>query len=247
MQAPGWHLEIPHTLHDESAVGGPRLPNILPAKRPIDLTIDFLTRLWNQITRDIGAAAAAALNTAEVWLTVPAAWFEIFTCFNLKDPCDSTVGLINGQLDTVQFTMKTSLLLCHRSDTATSRSAAQYVLPKRSVVSMDLSEVVHYEDSSFIATLYTSDSGKFMRYTDEDGILELCKRTIDLTSAFQQNATTSNMAGSIPSLSLGVGWREGYHGQVGDRYFSVSSLPFVPELDVMADCFVYRVTFDFCG
>ncbi|KAJ2915337.1 hypothetical protein MD484_g5072, partial [Candolleomyces efflorescens] len=65
----------PHALRDESAVD-PRLPDIPPGKRPIDLIIDFLTCLWeyakDQITRDIGAVAD--LNTAEVWLTVPAAW-----------------------------------------------------------------------------------------------------------------------------------------------------------------------------
>ncbi|RXW12274.1 hypothetical protein EST38_g13579 [Candolleomyces aberdarensis] len=65
----------PHALRDEAAVD-PRLPDIPPGKRPIDLIIDFLTCLWeyakDQITRDIGAVAD--LNMAEVWLTVPAAW-----------------------------------------------------------------------------------------------------------------------------------------------------------------------------
>ncbi|KAF5326409.1 hypothetical protein D9611_000946 [Ephemerocybe angulata] len=65
----------PHALRDEASVD-PRLPEIPPGKKPIDLIIDFLTCLWeyakDQITRDIGAVAD--LNTAEVWLTVPAAW-----------------------------------------------------------------------------------------------------------------------------------------------------------------------------
>ncbi|CUA69590.1 hypothetical protein RSOLAG22IIIB_08597 [Rhizoctonia solani] len=47
-----------------------------PGKQPIDAIIDFLSCLWGyakqQITREI--AAVADLNTADVWLTVPAAW-----------------------------------------------------------------------------------------------------------------------------------------------------------------------------
>ncbi|CAE6465439.1 unnamed protein product [Rhizoctonia solani] len=53
-----------------------RLPRLPPGKRPIDAIIDFLSCLWGyakqQITREIGAVAD--LNTADVWLTVPAAW-----------------------------------------------------------------------------------------------------------------------------------------------------------------------------
>ena len=46
-------------------------------------------------------------------------------------------------------------------------------------------------DSSFVAVLYTSDSDKIMRYTDEGEIHELCKWTVDLSSlpTFQQNAS----------------------------------------------------------
>ncbi|PFH45742.1 hypothetical protein AMATHDRAFT_71166 [Amanita thiersii Skay4041] len=65
----------PHALRDESAVD-PRLPRLPPGKKPIDLIIDFLSCLWeyakDQITREIGAVAD--LNSADVWLTVPAAW-----------------------------------------------------------------------------------------------------------------------------------------------------------------------------
>ncbi|KAG5638936.1 hypothetical protein H0H81_008436 [Sphagnurus paluster] len=65
----------PHALRDESAID-PRLPVLPPGKRAIDLIIDFLSCLWEyakeQITRDIGAVAD--LNSADVWLTVPAAW-----------------------------------------------------------------------------------------------------------------------------------------------------------------------------
>ncbi|KAF8687621.1 Actin-like ATPase protein, partial [Rhizoctonia solani] len=53
-----------------------RLPGLPPGKKPIDAIIDFLSCLWNyakqQITREIGAVAD--LNSADVWLTVPAAW-----------------------------------------------------------------------------------------------------------------------------------------------------------------------------
>lgn len=65
----------PNALRDESAID-PRLPTLPPGKKAIDLIIDFLSCLWeyakDQITRDIGAVAD--LNSADVWLTVPAAW-----------------------------------------------------------------------------------------------------------------------------------------------------------------------------
>ncbi|KAF5345803.1 hypothetical protein D9756_010885 [Leucocoprinus leucothites] len=65
----------PKALRDESSVD-PRLPFLPPGKRAVDLIIDFLSCLWEhakeQITRDIGAVAD--LNSADVLLTVPAAW-----------------------------------------------------------------------------------------------------------------------------------------------------------------------------
>ncbi|KAI0316964.1 hypothetical protein OF83DRAFT_1123827, partial [Amylostereum chailletii] len=65
----------PHALRDESAVD-PRLPPLPPNKTPVQLIVDFLYCLWEyakeQITADLGAVAD--LNSADVWLTVPAAW-----------------------------------------------------------------------------------------------------------------------------------------------------------------------------
>ncbi|THU93853.1 actin-like ATPase domain-containing protein [Dendrothele bispora CBS 962.96] len=65
----------PSALRDQSAVD-PRLPQLPPGKKAIDVIIDFLSCLWEyakeQITRDIGIVAD--LNSADVWLTVPAAW-----------------------------------------------------------------------------------------------------------------------------------------------------------------------------
>lgn len=65
----------PHALRDESAID-PRLPQLPPGKRAVDLIIDFLYFLWEyakeQITREIGIVAD--LDSADVWLTVPAAW-----------------------------------------------------------------------------------------------------------------------------------------------------------------------------
>ncbi|KAK7676061.1 hypothetical protein QCA50_020985 [Cerrena zonata] len=64
----------PHALRDGSV--DPRLPSLPAGKQAIDLIIDFLTCLWEyakqQVTRDIGAVAD--LDSADVWLTVPAAW-----------------------------------------------------------------------------------------------------------------------------------------------------------------------------
>ncbi|RXW12599.1 hypothetical protein EST38_g13255 [Candolleomyces aberdarensis] len=74
-------------------------------ERPIDLIVDFLTRLW-ECTRDQITRAIGALNTTEVWLTVPVAWVakgcEIFTRFDVKDPRNSTVGLINQALQLLE-------------------------------------------------------------------------------------------------------------------------------------------------
>jgi hypothetical protein len=52
-------------------------------------------------------------------------------------------------------------------------------------------------DSSFVAVLYTSDSDKMMRYTDEGETAELCKWTVDLSSlpTFQQNAAMPQPGG----------------------------------------------------
>jgi hypothetical protein len=52
-------------------------------------------------------------------------------------------------------------------------------------------------DSSFVAVLYTSDSDKMMRYTDEGETAELCKWTVDLSSlpTFQQNAAMPQAGG----------------------------------------------------
>jgi hypothetical protein len=65
----------PKALRDESAID-PRLPTLPFGKKAVDLIVDFLSCLWeyakDQITRDIGAVAD--LNSADVWLTVPAAW-----------------------------------------------------------------------------------------------------------------------------------------------------------------------------
>ncbi|KAJ7482269.1 hypothetical protein B0H11DRAFT_1724058 [Mycena galericulata] len=66
----------PRALRDESALD-PRLPALpVPRKDGYYLITEFLSCLWeyarDQITRDIGAIAD--LNSADVWVTVPAAW-----------------------------------------------------------------------------------------------------------------------------------------------------------------------------
>ncbi|EIW56662.1 actin-like ATPase domain-containing protein [Trametes versicolor FP-101664 SS1] len=75
----------PHALRDETNVD-PRLPALPPGKRAIDLIIDFLSCLWDyakqQITREIGAVAD--LDSADVWLTVPAAW-DATGCQMMRD------------------------------------------------------------------------------------------------------------------------------------------------------------------
>ncbi|KAI0752193.1 actin-like ATPase domain-containing protein [Fomes fomentarius] len=75
----------PQTLRDQAKVD-PRLPALPPGKRAIDLITDFLLCLWDyakqQITREIGAVAD--LDSADVWLTVPAAW-DATGCQMMRD------------------------------------------------------------------------------------------------------------------------------------------------------------------
>ncbi|KAI0695313.1 actin-like ATPase domain-containing protein [Cytidiella melzeri] len=65
----------PHALRDEAAID-PRLPSLPTGKQALEVIVDFLHCLWSyakeQITREIGAVAD--LDSADVWLTVPAAW-----------------------------------------------------------------------------------------------------------------------------------------------------------------------------
>jgi len=75
----------PHALRDDGAID-PRLPALPPGKSALNLIIDFLSNLWNyakqQITREINAVAD--LDTADVWLTVPAAW-DAMGCQMMRD------------------------------------------------------------------------------------------------------------------------------------------------------------------
>ncbi|VDC04739.1 unnamed protein product [Peniophora sp. CBMAI 1063] len=65
----------PKTLRDQTEVD-PRLPPLPRGKQPLDVIVDFLSCLWEyakeRITAEIGAVAD--LDSADVWLTVPAAW-----------------------------------------------------------------------------------------------------------------------------------------------------------------------------
>ncbi|KAH9993029.1 actin-like ATPase domain-containing protein [Russula vinacea] len=85
----------PRALRDQSMVD-PRLPPIPPGKRPIDLIVDFLYCMWEyakqQITREIGAVAD--LDSADVWLTVPAAW-DAKGCDMMREAA-ITAGLVRS-------------------------------------------------------------------------------------------------------------------------------------------------------
>lgn len=52
-------------------------------------------------------------------------------------------------------------------------------------------------DRLFVAVLYTSESDRIMRYTDEGETIELCRWTVDLGSlpGFQQNANNPQPGG----------------------------------------------------
>ncbi|KAI0297007.1 hypothetical protein B0F90DRAFT_1742262 [Multifurca ochricompacta] len=85
----------PHALRDQSAVD-PRLPPLPPGKKPIHLIVDFLYCMWEyakeQITREIGVVAD--LDSADVWLTVPAAW-DARGCEMMRDAA-ITAGLVRS-------------------------------------------------------------------------------------------------------------------------------------------------------
>lgn len=85
----------PHALRDQSTID-PRLPPIPPGKKPIHLIVDFLSCMWEyakeQITREIGAVAD--LDSADVWLTVPAAW-DARGCDLMRDAAISA-GLVRS-------------------------------------------------------------------------------------------------------------------------------------------------------
>jgi len=63
-----------------------------------------------------------------------------------------------------------------------------------------------YQDTAFVATLYTSDSDKVFRYTDEGETTELCKWTVDLSSlpTFHENASMMHMNGFYTEFELGL-------------------------------------------
>ncbi|KAI0738739.1 hypothetical protein BC629DRAFT_1566138, partial [Irpex lacteus] len=58
----------------------------------------------------------------------------------------------------------------------------------------------------FVATLFTSDTDKIMRYTDEGETTELCKWTVDLSvlPSFQENASMPNPNGFYTEFELGL-------------------------------------------
>ncbi|THG99119.1 hypothetical protein EW026_g3173 [Hermanssonia centrifuga] len=89
------NVNEPHALRDEHAID-PRLPSLPHGKRAIDLIVDFLACLWDyakhQITREIGAVAD--LDSADVWLTVPAAW-DARGCQIMRDAA-ITAGLVRS-------------------------------------------------------------------------------------------------------------------------------------------------------
>ncbi|KIM65535.1 hypothetical protein SCLCIDRAFT_1212271 [Scleroderma citrinum Foug A] len=62
------------------------------------------------------------------------------------------------------------------------------------------------QDCNFVAVLYTSDTDKFMRYTDEGETTELCKWTVDLSTlpSFRQNASIPQPNGFYTEFELGL-------------------------------------------
>ncbi|KAF9228091.1 actin-like ATPase domain-containing protein [Gyrodon lividus] len=61
-------------------------------------------------------------------------------------------------------------------------------------------------DCNFVAVLYTAESDKMMRYTDEGETTELCKWTVDLSTlpTFQRNANNPQPSGFYTEFELGL-------------------------------------------
>jgi len=62
------------------------------------------------------------------------------------------------------------------------------------------------QDRMFVATLYTSELDKIMRYTDEGETTELCRWTVDLgvLPSFQQNANIPSSNGFYTEFEIGL-------------------------------------------
>jgi hypothetical protein len=61
-------------------------------------------------------------------------------------------------------------------------------------------------DRVFVATMYTSDADKIMRYTDEGETVKLCRWTVDIGSlpSFQENANVPTQDGFYTDFELGL-------------------------------------------
>jgi len=245
--------------------------------------------------------------------------FFHFTCFNVEDPHDPSVGLVNGEVNIpgnlirrevfdpvvnqvldliheqskktdqsidalllvggfagseylfkrVQETLGSTIRVIARpsdADTATVRGAAQYGLARKAIVSTviaprsyimkvklpaepeDWAKRPAYirennagipicdnrlqylvmkgaiirkgqqvktkfckfsqnaQDCVFVAVLYTADSDKMMRYSDEGETIELCKWTVDLSSlpSFQRNSSMPQPNGFFTEFEIGL-------------------------------------------
>ncbi|PFH45983.1 hypothetical protein AMATHDRAFT_157088 [Amanita thiersii Skay4041] len=85
----------------------------------------------------------------------------------------------------------------------------QYLITKGAIFRKGLLLVHTYMrvlDSSFITTLFTSNSEKVMRYTDEGDMTELCKWTVALSSlpAFKLQQNISKSGGFYTDFELGL-------------------------------------------
>jgi len=62
------------------------------------------------------------------------------------------------------------------------------------------------QDRNFVAAIYTSDSDKIMRYTDEGETSELCRWSVDLGSlpGFQRHANNPPPGGFYTDFELGL-------------------------------------------
>ncbi|KAG6374067.1 hypothetical protein JVT61DRAFT_4708 [Boletus reticuloceps] len=95
------------------------------------------------------------------------------------------------------------------ANVAICENRLQYLVMKGSILrkgGVDDGTEICLQDCHFVAVLYTSETDKMMRYTDEGETTELCKWTVDLSSlpTFQHNASISHPNGFYTEFELGL-------------------------------------------
>lgn len=106
----------------------------------------------------------------------------------------------------IDFQQRPAYISTNRAGVPVCKNRLQYLIKKGDVVEKGAKIRTRFsklsknaQDSMCAAVLYTSEHADMLRYSDEDGLTEICKWTVDLASlpSFMQNA---NVAGTSKSF-----------------------------------------------